>query len=40
MCKYILDVYDNDSEYEQLKELPGTTDFPRAVISKKILENF
>lgn len=40
MYKYILDVYDNGSEYEQLKELPGTTDFPRALISKKILENF
>jgi 2-polyprenyl-3-methyl-5-hydroxy-6-metoxy-1,4-benzoquinol methylase len=40
MYKFILDVYNNASEYEQLKELPGTTDFPRAKISKKILENF
>jgi 2-polyprenyl-3-methyl-5-hydroxy-6-metoxy-1,4-benzoquinol methylase len=40
MYKFILDVYNNGSEYEQLKELPGTTDFPRAVISKKILRNF
>ena len=40
MYKFILDVYNNGSEYEQLKELPGTTDFPRAVISKKILQNF
>ncbi|MHA8053753.1 class I SAM-dependent methyltransferase [Aquirufa sp. OSTEICH-129A] len=40
MYKFILDVYNSSSEYEQLKELPGTTDFPRAVISQKVLKNF
>lgn len=40
MYKFILDVYNSVSEYEQLKELPGTTDFPRAVVSKKILRDF
>jgi 2-polyprenyl-3-methyl-5-hydroxy-6-metoxy-1,4-benzoquinol methylase len=40
MYKYILDLYDKTSDFEQLKELPGTTDFPRALVSKKVLENF
>jgi 2-polyprenyl-3-methyl-5-hydroxy-6-metoxy-1,4-benzoquinol methylase len=40
MYKFIVDVYNSGSEYEQLKELPGTTDFPRAEITKEIFRNF
>ena len=40
MYKFIVDAYDYGSEYEQLKFLPGTSDYPRARITKKIFENF
>jgi 2-polyprenyl-3-methyl-5-hydroxy-6-metoxy-1,4-benzoquinol methylase len=40
MYKFIVDAYDYGSEYEQLKSLPGTSDFPRAKITKKVFKNF
>jgi 2-polyprenyl-3-methyl-5-hydroxy-6-metoxy-1,4-benzoquinol methylase len=40
MYKFIVEAYDYGSEYEQLKSLPGTSDYPRAKITKKIFENF
>lgn len=40
MYKYIADVYNNSSKFEQLKDLPGTSDHPRANITQQIFKEF
>lgn len=40
MYKYITDLYDAGSDWEELKELPGSTDYPRAEATKKIFKEY
>jgi 2-polyprenyl-3-methyl-5-hydroxy-6-metoxy-1,4-benzoquinol methylase len=38
--EYIAKLYNTASEWEQLKEVPGTSDYPRAEITKKIFSEY
>jgi 2-polyprenyl-3-methyl-5-hydroxy-6-metoxy-1,4-benzoquinol methylase len=40
MYDFIVDVYNLGAGYEQLKEVPGTSDYPRAKITKEIFQDF
>ena len=40
MYEYIANLYNSASEWEQLKDVPGTSDYPRAEITKKIFKEY